>query len=62
MKDLGTLRETVQVLRARQFAHLPEQLVDTVLDIEADNLGDRGRSRGLVIRAVTDYLQSGDAS
>lgn len=60
MKDLGTLRETVQALRASQFAHVPEGLVNMVLDIEAENLGDRGRGRGQVVRAVADHFQIAD--
>lgn len=62
MKDLGTLGETVQGLRAREFAHLPEALVHELLQIEADNLEDRGRARDFVARAVTTYLQPGGQS
>ena len=59
MKDLGTLRETVQALREREFPHLPGALVDAILDAEADNVDDRGRAREQVNRAVSEHLQAG---
>jgi hypothetical protein len=62
MKDLGTLRDTVQRVRERDFPHLPQDLVDTILDIEAANIDDRGRSRELVTRAITEQLQDGGAA
>lgn len=57
MKDLSTLRDTVQRLRERNFPQLPKDLVDAILDIEAANIDDRGRSRELVTRAITEQLQ-----
>jgi hypothetical protein len=62
MKDLGTLRKTVQRLRERDFPQLPQDLVDAILDIEAANIDDRGRSRELVTRAITEHLQDGSAA
>ncbi|HEY3548851.1 MAG TPA: hypothetical protein VGK17_22490 [Propionicimonas sp.] len=59
MKDLGTLRETVQRLREQDFNQLPADLVDAILDIEAANIDDRGRSREFVTRAITEQLQDG---
>lgn len=57
MNELGTLRETVQALRERDYPDLPTDLVDKILDIEAGNVEDRGRARDLVTRAVNDHLQ-----
>jgi hypothetical protein len=62
MTDLGTLGETVQALRAREFPHLPAALVDELLRIEAENLEDRTRARDLVDRAITRHIAAGGAT
>ncbi len=62
MKDLGTLRETVQDLRKRDFPHLSEALVDAILDAEAGDVDDRGRARDRVNRAVSEHLKAGSAA
>lgn len=56
MRDLGTLRETVQVVRASSFAELPQALVDEVLTIEADSHDDRLLARERVSAALSAHL------
>jgi hypothetical protein len=56
MRDLGALGETVEAVRARSFAELPQELVARILEIETTSHDDRLRARDLVTEAINGHL------
>jgi hypothetical protein len=62
MRDLGTLRATVEAVRARSYAEVPAGLVDEVLTIEASSHEDRLLARERVSAALNAHLTATDAS
>ena len=56
MSDLGALGETVQAVRAQSFPDLTFELVNAILEIEANSHEDRLRARDQVSAAITTHL------
>jgi hypothetical protein len=59
LSGFDELRQAVQALRADKYPTLPPDLVDAILEIEAEHVEDRGPAPRKVERLVDVYVSEG---